>query len=242
MGLDPKNWAGLKPFGLGEQKPNNYLEIWKAVRENRGQRRYAWRILRDGACDGCALTTELAARTRPEISEHVRYSGTPQIREDIARSVPVYAGIENLKSKGDHLQYGGPLLCAGWKFPTPDGRARFSVVEVPPLNRPDGTFMVTTRRGKQFNSMVYEKRDALTGATREAVLMNPIDADRLGLKDGDPVRLKSDTGELTGRVVRAPVTPGNLQVHWPEGEVLIDRNKRSPQAGIPDYNAVVTVN
>ncbi|MFG1956646.1 FdhF/YdeP family oxidoreductase [Nonomuraea sp. NPDC049028] len=187
------------------------------------------------------ITTELAARTRPEISEHVRYTGTPQIREDIARSVPAYAGIENLKAKGDNLQYGGPLLCAGWKFPTPDGRARFSVVEVPPLNRPDGTFVVTTRRGKQFNSMVYEKRDALTGATREAVLMNPIDADRLGLNDGDPVRLKSDTGELTGRVVRAPVTPGNLQVHWPEGEVLIDRNKRSPQAGIPDYNAVVRV-
>ncbi|MEU7852265.1 FdhF/YdeP family oxidoreductase [Nonomuraea sp. NPDC049141] len=187
------------------------------------------------------ITTELAARTRPEISEQVRYTGTPQIREDIARSVPSYAGIEDLKAKGDNLQYGGPLLCVGWKFPTADGRAHFSVVEVPPLNRPDGSFVVTTRRGKQFNSMVYEKRDSLTGATREAVLMNPLDADRLGLKDGDPVRLRSETGELTGRVVHAPVAPGNLQVHWPEGEVLIDRHKRSPQAGIPDYNAVVRV-
>jgi hypothetical protein len=28
-------------------------------------------------------------------------------------------------------------------------------------------------------------------------------------------------------------------VHWPEGEVLIDRRRRSPQAGIPDYNAIV---
>ena len=42
-----------------------------------------------------------------------------------------------------------------------------------------------------------------------------------------------------GRVLRAPVTPGNLQVHWPEGEVLIDRTRRSPQARMPDYNAVV---
>jgi hypothetical protein len=33
--------------------------------------------------------------------------------------------------------------------------------------------------------------------------------------------------------------PGNLEVHWPEGEVLIDRRRRSPQAGIPDYNAIV---
>jgi hypothetical protein len=39
----------------------------------------------------------------------------------------------------------------------------------------------------------------------------------------------------------APVTPGNLQVHWPEAEGLIDRRRRSPQAGIPDYNAVVTL-
>ena len=34
---------------------------------------------------------------------------------------------------------------------------------------------------------------------------------------------------------------GTLQVHWPEAEVLIDRRRRSPQAGIPDYNAVVEV-
>ncbi|WP_219463623.1 FdhF/YdeP family oxidoreductase [Nonomuraea rhizosphaerae] len=187
------------------------------------------------------ITTELAARARPEIAGQILYTGTPQIREDIARAVPTYAGIENLKDKGDQFQYGGPYLCAGWKFPTPDGLARFSVVEVPPLRRPDGSFVVTTRRGKQFNSMVYEKRDSLTGATREAVLMNPLDADRLGLKDGDPVTLRSDSGSMTGHVVRAPVTPGNLQVHWPEGEVLVDRNKRSPVAGIPDYNAVVTV-
>jgi hypothetical protein len=37
----------------------------------------------------------------------------------------------------------------------------------------------------------------------------------------------------------APMRPGNLEVHWPEGEVPIDRRRRSPQAGIPDYNAIV---
>ena len=71
--------------------------------------------------------------------------------------------------------------------------------------------------------------------------MNPHDADRLGLADGACVVLTSATGSLAGRVLRAPVTPGNLQVHWPEGEVLIDRSPRSPQAVMPDYNAVVRV-
>src|SRR5205823_2576596 len=55
--VDPKNWASLKPFGIGEGRPNNYLEIAKAVAENRGRLGYAWRILTRGTCDGCALGT-----------------------------------------------------------------------------------------------------------------------------------------------------------------------------------------
>jgi hypothetical protein len=56
--LDPSNWASLKPFGIGEEHPNNYLELWKAFKENRDQARYAWRILTQGTCDGCALGTK----------------------------------------------------------------------------------------------------------------------------------------------------------------------------------------
>lgn len=100
---------------------------------------------------------------------------------------------------------------------------------------------MATRRGKQFNSMVHESTDSLTGATREAVLVSREDAERLGLSGGEAVVLKSTNGEFRGRAVIAPVTPGNLQIHWPEGLALIDRTVRSPQAGIPDYNAVVTV-
>jgi molybdopterin-dependent oxidoreductase alpha subunit len=187
------------------------------------------------------IFTELAARARPEVAERIRYDGTPQIRQEIAGAVPSYAGIEKLHEYGDSFQYGGPHLCADWRFPTEDGKAHFSVVSPPAVERPDGTFVVATRRGKQFNSMVHELRDGLTGAAREAVLINPVDADRLGLADGTEVRLTSAAGSMRGRVMRAPLAPGNLQVHWPEGEVLIDRTRRSPQAGIPDYNAVVTV-
>src|SRR5215468_3993286 len=56
--IDPGNWASLKPFGIGEGRPNNYLEIARAIKENRGNLRYAWRILRQGTCDGCALGTK----------------------------------------------------------------------------------------------------------------------------------------------------------------------------------------
>ena len=187
------------------------------------------------------IFSEMAARTRPEIADRVRYAGTAAIREDIAQAIPSYAPIRHLAAEGDQFQYGGKHLCYGWKFPTPDGRAHFAVVRPPARERPDGSFVVATRRGKQFNSMVHENRDALNGAVREAVLMNPSDASRLALADGDEVVLRSSAGSMNGRVYLAAITPGNLQVHWPEGQVLIDHKRRAPRAQIPDYNAVVTV-
>ncbi|HYY89506.1 MAG TPA: molybdopterin-dependent oxidoreductase, partial [Chloroflexota bacterium] len=55
--VDPANWASLKPFGIGQQKPNNYRELWRAFRENRDNAAYAWHILSQGTCDGCSLGT-----------------------------------------------------------------------------------------------------------------------------------------------------------------------------------------
>ncbi|MFI7113765.1 FdhF/YdeP family oxidoreductase [Nonomuraea sp. NPDC050227] len=187
------------------------------------------------------IFAELAARTRPEIADHVRFTGTPQIRAEIEQVVPFYQGISGLRKFGDNVQYGGRHLFADGRFQTPDGLAVFSVVEPPALERPDGTFKVATRRGKQFNSMVHERLDGFNGAAREAVLMSPYDADRLGLADGAPVELRAGERSYQGKVLRAPLMPGNLQIHWPEGNVLLDEARRSPQARIPDYNALVTV-
>src|SRR5437899_9381056 len=45
------------PNGLGEIKPHHYLELVKTAWSNKDQARFAWRILADGVCDGCALGT-----------------------------------------------------------------------------------------------------------------------------------------------------------------------------------------
>ena len=184
--------------------------------------------------------TELAARARPELAARIRFAGTAAIRAEIAEVVPLYAGIEELAERGDQFQYGGPMLCDGQVFPTADGKARFSALDVPAPVAPDGLLALSTRRGKQFNSMVQERRDSLNGAPREAVLVSAEDARRLGLGDGDAVVVRSATGELEGRALVAPIAPGNVQVHWPEGNVLIADGVRSPEAGIPDYNARVS--
>jgi molybdopterin-dependent oxidoreductase alpha subunit len=187
------------------------------------------------------IFVELAKRVRPDLADLVHFGDTAEIRAEIARAIPTYDGIQRLRAFGDQFQYGGAHLAAGWKFPTPDGKAHWSVVKPPRIDLPEGSFMLATRRGKQFNSMVHERSDAITGAEREAVLISLVDAERLGLADGDPVLLRSASGEFSGRVLIAPVTPRNLQVHWPEAEGLIDHGRRSPQSGIPDYNAVVTL-
>ncbi|NEO54222.1 MAG: hypothetical protein F6K54_14710 [Okeania sp. SIO3B5] len=45
----------------------------------------------------------------------------------------------------------------------------------------------------------------------------------MSLKDGDKVLLQNDLGEFQRRVYLAPIKPGNLQVHWSEGNVLLDQ-------------------
>ena len=193
------------------------------------------------ARDEWAVFMDLARRVRPEIADRLHFEGTPAIRAEIAAAVPYYDGIQHLAATGDSVQYGGPHLCADWKFGTPDGKAHFAVVGLPETDVPPGYFRVATRRGKQFNSMVQASRDPLTGALREAILVGAEDAAELGVRDGDPIVLKNEHGELQGRARVAPMRPGNLEVHWPEGNVLIDPGPRDPEAGTPDYNAVVRI-
>jgi molybdopterin-dependent oxidoreductase alpha subunit len=184
---------------------------------------------------------EVAARVRPDLADRVRVASSQQLRDEIGRAVPLYAGIESLRAQGDEIQWGGPRLYAQGVFATPDGKAHFSAVEPPARQAPPGSFHVSTRRGKQFNSMVQHQRDPLNGARREDVLISPEDAARLGLADGDPLRLRSRSGAYEGRARLAPIKPGNLEVHWPEGNVLLTRDAADPLSHEPDYNAVVTI-
>jgi anaerobic selenocysteine-containing dehydrogenase len=159
----------------------------------------------------------------------------------MAKAVPFYDGIQHLRRKGDAVQWGGPRLCDGGAFKLPEGRARFMPLQPPQLDVPDGSFYLTTRRGKQFNSMIQASKDPLTGAARDDVFLSQADAEMLGLRDGDSVLLKSEAGEFRGRCKIMPIKPGNVQVHWPEGNVLIRRGVTDPVCGIPDYNAIVQV-
>jgi molybdopterin-dependent oxidoreductase alpha subunit len=184
---------------------------------------------------------EVAARVRPEIAAKLRFASSGAIREEIARAVPLYAGIEALAKQGDSVQWGGATLFADGRFATPDGKAHFSVVAPRGRAAPAGTFRLSTRRGKQFNSMVQREVDPLTGAARADVLISREDAERLGVTDGGPICLVSTAGRYSGRARVDEIKPGNVEVHWPEGNVLLSREEKDAVSREPDYNTFVRI-
>jgi molybdopterin-dependent oxidoreductase alpha subunit len=197
-----------------------------------GEARSEWRLFAD-----------VAMRVRPDLQAAFRWPDNQSLRAEIARVVPLYRGIDTLADTGDQVQWGGRHLCANGEFPTTDGRGRFSPLRPNSDDLGADQFTVSTRRAKQFNSMVFAETDPLTGAVRDAVYIDTADADAVGVGEGDRVRLKSETGEFVGRVKLARLPHRTLQVHWPEGNVLMAAGPehREPGSKVPDYNAVVTV-
>jgi molybdopterin-dependent oxidoreductase alpha subunit len=195
-----------------------------------GEARAEWKILRD-----------LAVAVDPARATQLGCETGQAIRDEIAEVVPFYDGIQHLRKSGDAIQYGGRHLCAEGQFPTEDGKAHFFAVELPRPQQPDGAFHLSTRRGKQFNTLIYAETDPLTGAARDAVLMNPDDAAALHLEQNDRICLTNECGRVDGRVFLAPIARGNLQMHWPEANPLLRRDRVERLGGVPDYNAFVQV-
>ena len=83
--------------------------------------------------------------------------------------------------------------------------------------------------------------DPLTGARRDDVLISAEDLARLALAEGAAVQLRSADGTFRGRLKKAAILPGNLEVHWPEGNSLLSSSRIDPDSMEPDYNAVVTL-
>jgi molybdopterin-dependent oxidoreductase alpha subunit len=195
-----------------------------------GEARAEWQVFAD-----------VARRARPELADRFHCENADAIRAEIARVVPSYAGIERLQDTGDSIQIGGERLCANGVFPTADGRARFSVVAPRLRDVPEGRFVLSTRRGKQFNSMVWEDKDPLTGAMRDALFVSEPDALALGVRQGDPVLVRSSHGEIRAHVHLAPIRPGNVQAFFPEANPVLAPTRRDAASGVFDDNAVVEV-
>jgi molybdopterin-dependent oxidoreductase alpha subunit len=179
-----------------------------------GEARSEWRLFAD-----------VVRRTNPDLEDAFDWSDNQALRAEIAETVPAYAGIEALADTGDQVQWGGRHLAAGGVFATPSGRGRFTPLQPPGSDVPEGHFAVATRRGKQFNSMVFKPTDPLTGAGRDAVFIDEADAAELGLAEGAAVRLSSET---------RPTPPSWA---WPRGRRCACPPRSAPSTGASGWSA-----
>ncbi len=188
------------------------------------------------------IYSDLAARVKPGLKGFITFKDAQAIRDEIARAAPEYDGIQRLKQKGDVFQRGGAWLCEGGVCPTADGKGRLIPVNVPKRGvSSEGQFYVTTRRGKQFNSMIYGEKDAFHGGIRASVLLNPEDAKLYSIAEGEAIVLHNSHGTLHGQAKCADILRGNLAVNFPEGNVLFPMGVYESPAGIPEYNIAVTL-
>ncbi len=184
---------------------------------------------------------DLAKRVKPETAHLVDFKSGQEIRDEIAIANRDYEGVQHLKKSGDVFQWGGAWLCEGGICPTPDGKGNLIPVVIPDLGKKEGQFIVTSRRGKQFNSMVYKESDPFNRAERYDVLMNAEDARELSIAEGEGIVVYNGFGVFQGKAKFVEIARGNLEVHFPEGNFLLPRGRYEKYAGIPDYNITATV-
>ncbi len=187
------------------------------------------------------IYVDLAARVHPNKKHLMHFASAAEIRAEIAKANPNYEGIQHLKNRGDVFQWGGAWLCEDGVCPTPDGKANLLPIDIPELHKPDGHFYVTTRRGKQFNSMIYSNKDPFNNADRYDILINPQDARELRIAEGESIVVYNSYGTFQGRAKFEETKRGNIQVYWPEGNVLIPKGVYEAYAGIPEYNTAVKI-
>jgi anaerobic selenocysteine-containing dehydrogenase len=167
-----------------------------------------------------------------------------RIRELIARVVP---GCEDYNERIRHPA-GFVLHNAARErvFRTPNGKARFTVQELPPESlAPGQLLMMTVRSHDQYNTTVYGLADRYRGVRgRRVVFMNPDDARERGLHEGDVVDITSHfvDGERKARrfVVKLYAIPRRCcATYFPEGNVLVPLGAVARKSHTPASKSVV---
>jgi len=178
------------------------------------------------------------------------YSSAEEIFEEIRKVLPAYAGItySRIEEKGipwpcpseDHP--GTPTLHVE-RFPREGGRARFSPCHWrAPHEWPDEEYPFLASTGRilyHYHTGSMSRRSAPGEFIREMfVEVNPEDALRLGISDGDMVRVSSRRGSIECKaLVTDRVAPGSvfLPFHFSEAAAnqLTSSKERCPASKMP---------
>jgi formate dehydrogenase alpha subunit len=149
------------------------------------------------------ITCELARRMGYEMN----YGSPSEVMDEIAQLTPIYGGISYDRLDAGGLQW--PCTDAehpGTRFLHKDsftrGRGRFHAVEYrEPAENPDDEYpliMTTGRILEHFHTGTMTRKSMVLNVLVPGCLveMNPVDACRLGLQDGDKVKVRSRRGGI----------------------------------------------
>ncbi|GAA5232875.1 FdhF/YdeP family oxidoreductase [Verticiella sediminum] len=143
-----------------------------------------------------------------------------------------------------------PLGARQREWKTGNGRANFMAeAAVPSESASPGSDvlrLMTLRSNDQFNTTVYGYDDRFRGikGTRHVVLMHRNDIDRLGLYEGDTVKLCTVAAderrrELEGlRVVPYDVPEGSCASYFPECNVLLPLGHHARESRVPAAKSI----
>ncbi len=213
----------------------------------RGQSRPDWEII-------CDLAKRIEKRLGRPQTAYWDYRHPSEVLEEMGRYVPEYAGVtyERLEREGglqtpvwDRQHPGTPFLFAD-TFPR--GRGKFHPLDYTPnaeMPDEDYPFVLSTGRVlEHWHGGTLTRHSWLDDLFPEPLVdIHPGDAARLGIQDGDAVRVTSRRGSI---VLRAHVTPKTnpgvvfIPFHFREAAAnLLTHDILDPQAKIPEYKAAV---
>jgi formate dehydrogenase alpha subunit len=194
---------------------------------------------------------EIIAELSRRMGYPLHYESSADIMAEIGRLTPIYGGITH-----ERLPDGGGLQWPCWDREHPGtpglhtgqftrGRGKFHVVhDRPPAELPTIAYPMLLSTGRileQFHtgSMSHRSRVLESLAADSRVEINPDDAHRLGIEEGDLVSLSSRRGEVQTKVrMTSRVPPGHafMAFHW--GDAPANRltiTAVDPQAKIPEF-------
>jgi formate dehydrogenase alpha subunit len=239
--LPAASWAEKE--GTFTNTDRRVQRVRKAL-EPRGEARPDWQIT-------CELARRIEKKLGCSQSAFWDYQSPGEVLEEMGRVVPEYAGVKypRIEKQGlqtpvwDESHAGTPFLFAE-TFPR--GKGKFYDIEyTPSVEMPDEEypFILTTGRILEHwhggTLTRHSKLDELYPAAH--VEINPGDAPRLHIEDGQAVRVSSRRGTVVLRAwVTQRTTPGVvfIPMHFAEAAAnLLTIDALDPLAKIPEYKA-----
>jgi formate dehydrogenase major subunit len=177
------------------------------------------------------------------------YANTAEIMDEIAQVTPSYGGISHTKLEQGSLHWpcptknhpGTPILHQG-KFSR--GLGKFSPVShVPPSEQPDKEYpfiLTTGRRLPHYHTGTMTRRTGIEKLMPEELLeLNPKDAARLGIANGERVKISSRRGKIEVKVIVTDMVQEGLvfaTFHFAETAInKLTNSARDPVAKIPEF-------